>query len=142
MKREFRLDFEIAAPPDRVWAVIRDVEKWHEWTASITSIELLDGRPLAVGSRARVRQPRLPVAVWQVTELDEGRSFRWETRGPGVVAAGIHAVAPRGAGSLATLALEHSGLLGPLFARLSRSLTERYVTMEAEGLTARAEGRR
>lgn len=142
MKREFRLDFEIAAPPERVWAVIRDVERWHEWTASITSVELLDGRPLAVGSRARVRQPRLPVAVWQVTELEEGRSFRWETRGPGVVAAGIHAVAPHGAGSLATLALEHSGLLGPLFARLTRAITVRYVTMEAEGLTARAEGRR
>ena len=101
MKREFRLDFEVAAPPDRVWAVIRDVEKWHEWTASITSIELLDGRPLAVGSRARVRQPKLPVAVWQVTEMEEGRSFRWETRGPGFVATGIHAVAPSGGGSVA-----------------------------------------
>src|SRR5512135_377670 len=142
MRREFRLDFEIGAPPGRVWAVIRDVERWHEWTASITSIELLDGRPLSVGSRARVRQPRLPVAVWQVTKMDEGRSFRWETRGPGVVAAGIHAVVPRGEGSLATLALEHSGLLGPLVARISRSLTRRYVRMEAEGLTARAEGRR
>ena len=142
MKREFRLDFEIGAPTERVWAVIRDVERWHEWTASITSVELLDGRPLAVGTRVRVLQPKLPVAVWQVTELDEGRSFRWETRGPGVVAAGVHAVAPRGAGSLATLALEHSGLLGPLVARLSRSLTERYVGMEAEGLKERSEGRR
>jgi uncharacterized protein YndB with AHSA1/START domain len=142
MKREFRVEFEIAAPPDRVWAVIRDVERWHEWTASITRVEILGGGPLAVGKKARVLQPRLPVAVWQVTEFVEGRSFRWETRGPGVVAAGIHAVAPRGEGSLATLALEHSGLLGPLFARLSRDITERYVRMEAEGLRERAEGRR
>ncbi len=137
-----RVDVEIAAPADRVWAVIRDVARWHEWTASITSVGLLDGAALAVGSRARVRQPKLPDAVWEVTALEEGRSFAWTTRGPGVVATGIHAVAPRGDGSLATLTVEHSGLLGPLFAWLSRGITERYVAMEAAGLKERCEGRR
>jgi carbon monoxide dehydrogenase subunit G len=142
MKREFRLDFEIAAPPERVWAVIRDVERWHEWTASITSVEILGGGPLAVGKKARVIQPKLPPAVWQVTELIEGRGFAWVSKGPFFAVTGRHEVAAQGAGSVATLSLGHEGLFGPLLARLTRDLTARYVAMEAEGLRERSEGRR
>ena len=39
---------------DRVWAVMSDIERWHEWTASITGIQKLEPGPLAVGLRARV----------------------------------------------------------------------------------------
>lgn len=134
----FRVDVEIAAPPDRVWAVIREVERWHEWTASITSVELLDG-PLAVGHRTLVRQPKLPPAVWRVTEFVEGRGFAWVSKGPGFAVTGRHEVAPKGAGSVATLSLEHAGIFGPLLARLTRGITARYVAMEAEGLKRRTE---
>src|SRR5690606_6035999 len=84
--RRFRVEFEVTieidAPPERVWAVMSDVERWHEWTASITSVELIDAEALAPGVRARVKQPRLPRAVWKVTSLDPGHSFEWETRNP------------------------------------------------------------
>ena len=60
---EIERTIDIAAPPDKVWAVMSDVERWPEWTASVTTVELFDNRPFEVGARALVLQPRLPAAV-------------------------------------------------------------------------------
>ena len=127
----------IAAPAERVWAILSDVERWPTWTASVTSVEL-DG-PMEAGSRAKVRQPKLPAVTWTVTEVVPGRSFTWETTGPGSRATGWHEVTPAGADSCEVrLALEQAGPLGSLVGLLYRGLTKRYVQMEADGLTAAA----
>jgi uncharacterized membrane protein len=136
----FSAAVEIEASPDRVWAVLRDIERWPEWTPRVTSIQRLDRGPLAVGSRARIRQPKLPPAEWQVTEWDEGRGFTWVTRSPGVRVTARHWVEANEAGSRATLALQFSGHLGPLVARLTRGLNRRYLALEARGLRERSEG--
>ena len=104
-------------------------------------MELLDPGPLRVGSRARIRQPRLPVAEWTVTEIDPGRSFTWVARGPGVRTTGTHVVEPHGDGARATAILVQGGPLGPVVGFLTRGLTKRYLAMEAAGLKARAEAR-
>ena len=135
---EFNITVDIAAAPARVWQVIADIERWHEWTPSVSSIRRLDAGPLAVGSRARVRQPRLPPAVWEVTELHDGRSFTWVTRSPGVRVTARHAVEPGELGARARLAVEFSGLLGPLVGRITRDLNERYLALEANGLRRRS----
>ena len=130
---------EIQAPPERVWAVLCDVERWPEWTASMKSVRRLDGGPLAAGSRARVAQPKLLPAVWQVTEFDANRSFTWVSRSPGVCVAGGHILEARGSGCRVTLTAQFSGWLGPLMARLMRGISERYLAMEAAGLKQRSE---
>ena len=55
---------DIAAPVEKVWAAMTDVQRWSEWTPTVTSVDLLDGGPVRVGSPVRIRQPRLPAAVW------------------------------------------------------------------------------
>lgn len=131
---------DIAAPPERVWAVLVDVERWHEWTASISSIELLDPAPLRTGSRARVTQPNLPAATWQVTRLDPARGlFHWAVHNTGVTVTGCHHVEPAGSGTRATLWLEFTGILAPAIAWLLHRQNHRYVTMESEGLKNRSE---
>lgn len=135
----FTTTVAIDAPPARVWAVMQDVERWHEWTASITSITRLDPGPLDVGTRVRIRQPRLPAAVWRMTAMAPERGFAWVSRAPGVHVTAHHDIEAVGEGSRVTLTLTYAGLLGPLIGRMTRTLTTRYIGLEAAGLKARAE---
>jgi uncharacterized membrane protein len=135
----FSVSVDIDAPVARVWQVMSDVDRWHEWTPSITSIQRVDGTSLEVGTRAIVRQPKLPRATWTVTALESGRGFTWVSTAPGVRMVAHHRVEPVGAGSRATLVMECGGLLGRAVGRLTRQITNRYLGFEASGLKARSE---
>lgn len=139
---EIKRSIDIAAPPERVWAVLADATRWPEWTSSVNSIELLDGPELRVGSRAEISQPKLPPARFTVTALEQGRSFTWITGNFLVRVAARHEVAATPSGSRATLAVRFGGLLGWIAGRPYRKLTTEYVDREAEGLKARSEGTR
>ena len=137
--RHFTISTDIAAPTERVWHVMSDIDHWHEWTPSVTSVVREGGAPFAVGSRVVIRQPKFPPARWTITEIDQGRSFTWVAAGPGFRSVGTHTVEPTPNGSRATLTLEQQGPLGGLFGRLTRGITERYIGFEAQGLKARSE---
>ena len=136
---DFHISVDIAAPPEIVWSVMVDGERWHEWTPSVRSIRMLDKGPLAVGSRALIRQPRFPPAVWQVTALEPERSFTWRSGAPGMRVYARHSVEPIARGTRATLTLRYEGVLGRVLARLTRGITNRYLEYEAAGLKKRSE---
>ena len=136
----FERSVEIAVPAEQVYAVYADVERWPEWTASVDSVERLDEGPLRVGSSAKVKQPRLPGQVWTVTDVEDGRSFTWETRGIGITSTGTHVVEPTASGCRATAILEMTGWMAPVAGRAARALIEGYLELEAAGLKARCEG--
>lgn len=136
--RKFSVTADVAAPAERVWEVMSDVERWHEWTPSITSVRRLDAGPFAVGSRALIRQPKFPPALWKVAAMVPGRSFTWVSAAPGLRVVGHHVVEPTAAGSRATLSLDLQGIFGGVWGRLTRDVTERYIALEAKGLTARS----
>ena len=96
-------------------------------------------KPLRVGSRALVRQPRFPPAMWKVTEIDPGRSFTWITGGPGMRVYAHHAVMPVDGGARASLRLHYEGVVGRFLARMTRGITDRYLKYEAAGLKRRSE---
>ncbi|WP_107773706.1 SRPBCC family protein [Nocardioides sediminis] len=124
----------IDAPPHRVWAVLVDVERWPERIPTVTAVERLDAGPLAVGSRTRLEQPRLPAAVWTVTELAEGSSYTWVSRSPGATITAAHVVEPHPDGSRLTLAVTVSGPMSAIGWLMTRSLTKRYVETEAASI--------
>jgi hypothetical protein len=138
--RDFHLTIDIDAPPERVWAVMSDVERWHEWTPSITSVVRLDDGPLRVGSRARVKQPRLARSTYEVTLCEPHRGFEWVTTSAGVTGIGTHWIEPVDGGSRVTLGVEFRGALAGLIGWLFGGLTTRYIALEAQGLKRRAEG--
>lgn len=129
----------IAAPPERVWAVVVDVERWPERIPTVDTVERLDDGPLVVGSRTRLQQPRLSPAVWTVTELVVGSSYTWESSSPGVTITASHVVEPHPDGSRLTLALSVSGPLSGVGWLATRSLSQRYVETEAASIKRAAE---
>ncbi len=131
---------EIDAPPEIVWKVMANVEKWPEWTPSMRKIEKMGDAPFGKGASFRVAPRGAPRGVWTVTECDENRSFFWEARSANSHAVAGHVIEPHGAGSLVTLSVEVTGswkvsVLGPLMAITIR----RSVRQETEGLKLRSE---
>jgi uncharacterized protein YndB with AHSA1/START domain len=137
---EQSITVEIAAPPTRVWDVLSDVERWPQWTETVTSVRRSDQGPLRVGSRARISQPRIPETEYVVTALDPGRSFTWVASSPGVSTAAHHELEPvADTATRVRLSVTQSGWLGSVMGRFYRRLTERYLANEASGLKARCE---
>ena len=130
----------LRATPAQVWPVMSAIERWPEWTPTVTRVEPLGDGPFRFGSRFRLHQPKLAPAVWEVIRLEEGRGFSWVTKHPGVRVTGEHWIEPTPDGCRVTLALRFEGFLAPLVARIYRSLNQRYLAQEAEGLRARCEG--
>jgi len=135
-----RTSIAIAAPAATIWHALLDVERWPTWTDTVTRATWLDDGPMRVGRRARLVQPRLGAAVYEVTELDPEKSFVWSRRSPGVTTVAGHHLTPQPDGTtLLTLSIEHSGPLAGLARLLSDRLTRRYLEIEARGLKAYSE---
>ena len=133
---------EIGAPPAQVWAVLFDVERWPDWTPTMSSVERMDTGSLAIGRRVRIRQPRLPVAVWTVSVLEAGHFFEWRNVAPGLKGVAGHRVESDGRdGARVTLSFDWSGWLTPLIRLLYGNLAGRYVNTEAESLKRYCETR-
>ena len=131
---------EIDAPASVVWEVFTDVERWPEWTASVTELVALDGPGIAVGKRFRIKQPKLPTLVWEVTDVEPGVSWTWAQRSSGGTSLAHHTLTPTGDGrTLVHQAVEQQGVVGAIVGRLMRGTTRRYLEMEAEGLKVRSE---
>ena len=141
---------EIAASPELIWSTLSDVERWPEWTRSVSEVERLDAGDFGAGSRARVKQPGMPRLVWEVTEFVPEEVFSWASKLPGVTTTGGHRLVadPGSAGSAGdapgdrvtvTLTLDQEGFVAPVVWRLTGSRSRRYVQMEADGLKRRCE---
>ena len=94
----FTTSVEIDTPHSRVWDILVEVERWPEWTDSMTQIELWDGADFALGTRVRIRQPRLPAVVWTVTEFEPGIRFRWKAPSFGGTILARHSLEPQPSG--------------------------------------------
>jgi hypothetical protein len=136
---EFATSIDIQAPHTVVWRVMSDIERWHEWTPSVRSIRKFGDGPLAPGTRALVRQPKFPPAMWTVETVVVNSHFVWRSRAPFLRVIANHAVTPTGTGTRATLSITYEGWLGRWMARMTRAITERYLALEARGLKERSE---
>ena len=139
---QFDHEATITAPAAVVWDVYSDVERWPEWTRSIKSVRYVGGDRLGLGARARIQQPKLPAAEWEVTALDPGHAWTWVAKAAGVRSTAVHEVVPVDAETtIVRTRIEQRGPLGAIIGLFYGRLTRTYLAMEADGLKARSEAR-
>ena|SRR3712207_6785787 len=138
----FEKTIDIGAPQQRVWDVLSDLEAWPQRIDTVDVVEPLTPMPPAVGTRVRLKQPKLPEGTWEVTVWDAPSYFEWRQQSGGMTTVAGHRVGALEEGrSRLTLTLEMRGLLIPVVAVFYRRLTNRYMTLEAEGMKRAAESR-
>jgi uncharacterized protein YndB with AHSA1/START domain len=111
----------VAAPPDRVWAVVGDVTAMPRWSPELRWLKPLGRGPVRVGS-VLLGVNRRGWAAWPttstVTRLEPGRVVAWRTRESG--ATWTYELSPTGSGTTLTARRDLDAyslgttLLGPL----------------------------
>ncbi len=131
---------EIDAKAADIWSVLADVERWPEWTESVREVQRLDIGDLTAGSKVRLKQPRLPAMVWQVTETEPPTSFSWSASRGGVTTTAGHWVRAGQDGTVTvTMSIDQHGPMARILGLFTSGLTRRYLDLEAQGLKRRCE---
>ncbi len=136
----FEKSIDVDAPQQRVWDVLSDLEAWPQRIQTVDVLELLTPAPIGKGSRVRLKQPKLPEGIWDITIWDAPSYFEWMQKTGGMTTVAGHSVVALGEGrSRLALTLDMRGLLTPVVALFYRKLTDRYMDLEAEGMKRAAE---
>jgi len=136
----FEKSIDIEARQERVWEVLSDLEAWPRRIETVDEVEVLSGAPLSSGSRVRLKQPKLPEGVWDITVWDPPSYFEWRQKSGGITSVAGHQVEVLEEGrSRLTLRLDMHGLLIPVVGLFYKDLTNRYMALEAEGMKHAAE---
>lgn len=136
---QFSTSLTITASQEAIWIVLSDVTHWHEWTPTVTKVEVLDTPELKLDNRYKVVQPKLQPVEWTVTELAPSK-FTWESKSPGMRLVAEHLVRSINANqSEVTLTFAFNGWLGKLIGRMYGKMTAEYLQTEAQSLKKRVE---
>jgi uncharacterized membrane protein len=136
----FEQSIDIDARQQRVWDVLGDLEAWPQRIETVDVVELLTPAPVGEGSRVRLKQPKLPEGTWEVTVWDAPSYFEFRQKSGGVTNVAGHRVEALEEGrSRLTLTLDMRGLLVPVVALFYKGLTNRYMTIEAQGMKRASE---
>ncbi|MER7276449.1 SRPBCC family protein [Dactylosporangium sp. NPDC000244] len=140
MSVDFRDTIAIAAPATVAGDIMKAVQEWPSWTASVSHVDRAASGPLTVGETVVVTQPKLRPSTWTVTKVD-AHGFEWSSdSAPGVRNVGGHWAIDNGDGTCtAELTLSFAGPLARIVTLFYGSLIRRYIRMEAEGLRKAAE---
>jgi uncharacterized membrane protein len=131
---------DIDAQQERVWEVLSDLEAWPRRIETVDVVELLTPAPMSQGSRVRLKQPKLPEGTWDITVWDAPSYFEWRQKSGGITSVAGHRVEMLEEGrSRLTMSLDMRGALIPVIGLFYRGLTNRYMTIEAQGMKRAAE---
>ena len=130
----------IAAPIEAVWALTTDVEAWPSLMPTMTSVELITPKPVALGSQAKVKQPGQRLATWTVDTFVVNNAFAWSTKIFGTKMTGRHQLTATATGTQNRLTIEMVGPTAGLLRALTGKAILKTITTENECFRRAAEG--
>jgi len=132
---------ETSAPPERVWQVWSDVNRWPEWNPDMKASHI-DG-PLKLGATGNIDTRSGGKHDVVVTQFEQGRSFELESTAlPGTRMAIRAAIVPSGSGSRITQGFEPRGLLAPIVGPMMGGAILKTFNSVLNGLKTRVESGR
>lgn len=138
--RSYSTSVDIEAPAGAVWVLLSDVLSWPHRLPTVTSVAPLDHRGLAASARFRLVQPKVRPATWEVTAVEPGHSFIWQSKSAGLTMVANHVVDPTGS-SKCRLRLDFAfgGVLSRFAALFAGTLAQRYIAIEGQTFKELAE---
>ena len=129
MGSKFSSSLEIDAPPDKVWALVNELEEWPQWIPSIKSIEKLSEGPLGIGSQIRVtaKSTFTVSLLMTITEFVPGQRAVLQGKALGTKMTRYYTFEPVNQGTRLTVGGEVSGLLAFLARRGGQAVSEEIV---------------
>lgn len=134
---------DIGAPPMEVWAILTDLDRYHEWNPLFAAAT----GTIEVGQRITLRSwhpanGRLMTVKPKITAARPGTELRWISSLPGLIS-GEHAftLTPAGGGTRVVQSETFRGLLARFSAKTFTNATTSFETLN-EALKERAEAPR
>ncbi|WP_188932419.1 SRPBCC family protein [Puia dinghuensis] len=141
MKKKYLVEktSPVHASARHIFNILLRLERWNLWTQSVTGISTLNNASVEVGTKLRVLQPKLSPAIWIITKIDQDKILIWEKRSLGLKMISEHLIHSDANETKVTIRMNYEGPLAGLIYQLTRSLTNRYMTMEINGLKKESE---
>ncbi len=146
---EIAVSRDVAAPPDRVWAVATDLDRAAEVVSGIEQIERLGGGGgFGVGTRWRETRTmfgKTATEEMEVTAVDPGHSYTVEADGHGAHYVSQVSVEPHGSGSrlAMTFGAQPQGIVAKVMSatigRLFMGATRKALRKDLDDIAAAAE---
>lgn len=113
-RQSVRVEVEIAAPPERIWALLTDAPGMPRWNSTVTNIE----GPIELGRKLAIRVPvSARVFTPKVTVFDPPKRMVWQDgAAPMFQGARVYEMTKTAADSRFTMTETFSGLMLPLIA--------------------------
>lgn len=128
----------VAAPVDRVWAIVTDIASSPSVVSGIESVEILGDSAFGVGMswrETRTMFGRSATEEMRIVDLEEGSSYTVESRATGTTYRSVMSLEPDGDGTLlsmsftaeagSTISKVFSSTIGKLFEGGTRRALER-----------------
>ena len=128
----------VAAPVDRVWAIVTDIVSSPSVVSGIESVEILGDAAFDVGMSWRERRTmfgRSATEEMRIVDIEEGSSYTVESRATGTTYRSVISLEPDGDGTLlsmsftadagSTISKVFSSTIGKLFEGGTRRALER-----------------